>query len=544
MRKISSIILSAILCAVSICSVACGEQSGTQSASETTDNNYSYYQSFTMNPEKKLYVFDSAKLTTAEQMTAVALQGLYAQRFTCRYYNLTNSENNRYWLNHLQDYGISYEYITLDEMIAAYIQDFAEDSGYVLYDTSVSESSIGNATTVCGVTGYLPITPEQLTSYEQKYPLEVKTDVREMTAKACFEAYKDKLNNKGLGQMEPAKVTCRDYLIANRLFCFYEDSEDGQTLNFRKTVHQWVAEDSPLFGWGPISEESFVSMASLYGQFTIPCSECYNLTVFSCRDVFGFDSIKQPYQTTSISAQTGKHYVCLVQSDGDNIGRMENFIYNNDLYFDAERGDFPYVWTISSSLIDLMPNVLKYYYDNARETDSFVASVSGCGYFNPGYFPQEALATHLEHVGSYMKRADLKYLQILDNSVSSTVVEAYSKISGLQGVMCMVGSEYDSNRGKIMWSENGIPFVSCRISLRFKQTAEVVAEKINSYDRDPTKIDGYTLVNVHAWSGWYSSEVRRLVNLLDDDVVIVNADQFFTLIKENVSHTDATPSKW
>jgi hypothetical protein len=60
-----------------------------------------------------------------------------------------------------------------------------------------------------------------------------------------------------------------------------------------------------------------------------------------------------------------------------------------------------------------------------------------------------------------------------------------------------------------------------------------MAARINSYSKDPTTIAGYTAINLHPWSMSYQDAVK-LVSLLDEDVVVVSADDFIRLITENV----------
>ena len=64
-----------------------------------------------------------------------------------------------------------------------------------------------------------------------------------------------------------------------------------------------------------------------------------------------------------------------------------------------------------------------------------------------------------------------------------------------------------------------------------------MAERINGYAKDPTTIEGYTAINLHPWSMSYQDAVK-LVSLLDENVVVVTADDFIRLITENVPHVE------
>ena len=64
-----------------------------------------------------------------------------------------------------------------------------------------------------------------------------------------------------------------------------------------------------------------------------------------------------------------------------------------------------------------------------------------------------------------------------------------------------------------------------------------MAQRINGYAKDPTTIEGYTAINLHPWSMTYADAVK-LVSLLDENVVVVTADDFIRLITENVPHVE------
>ena len=126
-------------------------------------------------------------------------------------------------------------------------------------------------------------------------------------------------------------------------------------------------------------------------------------------------------------------------------------------------------------------------------------------------------------------------MQILDSGPSQAVVEAYAKIPELKGAIYCYGDRYAAGNGSVYWS-NGKPFVSIRETL-WNANVESMAERINGYSKDPTTIEGYTAINLHPWSMSYQDAVK-LVSLLDENVVVVSADDFIRLITENVPHED------
>ena len=141
----------------------------------------------------------------------------------------------------------------------------------------------------------------------------------------------------------------------------------------------------------------------------------------------------------------------------------------------------------------------------------------------------------LKKYSAYMRRADLSVLQILDSGPSDEVIDYYAQIPELKGGIYCYGDRYAAGHGSIYWS-NDKPFVSVRETM-WNENIEAMAERINSYSRDPSSIEGYTVLNIHPWSHTYQ-DVIKLVSLLDENVVIVTADDFIRLVTENVPHED------
>ena len=93
---------------------------------------------------------------------------------------------------------------------------------------------------------------------------------------------------------------------------------------------------------------------------------------------------------------------------------------------------------------------------------------------------------------------------------------------------------------------NGKPLISARYRLwnnRKGSSPEEIAASINAASKDPAKVDSYSLVAVHAWSGIDENgdfieggntmlAVQRLVDALGEDVVLVTPGQFAKLISQ------------
>lgn len=496
--------------------------------------NFTYYRSMTMNSEKKLLVFGRSESLSAEQkIAAEAIQGIFA-RTNAKYYYYRN--NYEVWTTDLtKNFGITFEDVTFAQML----DDFKTNYGnkYVLYDGRNNVESLNCASTVAGACDMIPV-DVAIEDYFKAAGFEKGEDVTTMTEAKCFAKYKDMLNNDALVQINNGGFNdqMRDYGIACKyLFFWPKNMEDTSVMKFRAEVLAWAKEDSPIFGWVPNDEAIDVAIASNYGKFTIASDFCTNMSVFTCKNAFGELRFKQTNKTSNVVAEQGKHYICIMMSDGDNVQTWYNNFATNTKYMGAERGDFPMGWSIQPSLTDLAPNILNYIYKNADKNDYYVCSVSGQGYMNPQTYSD--LGSFIGGLDLYMNRADLSVVQILDAGPSDKVTQMYSLVPSVKGGIYCYGMKYAEGAGSVYWA-NDKPFVSVRETL-WAANVESMAERINKYATDPTNITGYTAINLHPWSMDYS-DVKKLVSLLDDHVVVVTADDFIRLITENVPHSDVT----
>ena len=484
-----------------------------------------------MNEDKHLLVFNKTESLSFEELVlAQAIQGIYA-RTNARYYQWASGSYELWLEDMVQNYGFTYEYVTLEEMVKSYIKDYGKY--YVLYDRANLRESTNSACAIAGVTGYLPV-EKKIVEKVEAWGLELKVDASNMTERKCFDTYKDQFNTDGLVQQNPDNVNLRDWQIACGYFIFFREGTETKDLMFRGEVHEWVDEDAAMFGWVPNDEGQDVTVASQYGQFTIASDHSKNTTVFACKNAFGEADFTQNAKETDIKAEQGKHYVCIMMSDGDNVQMWYNGFSENTKYFGAERDNsFPMGWSVQPALLELGPNILNHLKRNAGEKDYFVASVSGIGYIYPQVYP--TLETYTKALSSYLRRADLSVVQILDSGPSQQVIDAYAQIPELKGAIYCYGDRYAAGNGSVFWS-NDKPFVSIRETL-WNANVEAMAQRINGYAKDPTTIEGYTAINLHPWSMTYADAVK-LVSLLDENVVVVTADDFIRLITENVPHVE------
>ena len=506
--------------------------SGNSSSVEDTENYEGYFKKMTITSGDLLVYGRAENLSTEQQFLAESIQGLFAQKGESKYYHYRTGSYET-WLSEIEtEYGKKNRDVTLSEML----QDDKENigTGYVLFDKSVS-ASVNCARSIAGVEG-LAMIDISLKTWAEENGLVQRCDATTMSEEECFDTYKDKFDNSGLVQQNGSNIFLTDYAIACKYYCYFVTDKKPASLTFRNKVQDWCRECA-VYGWCPLDEGTDVAFSSRYGSFTLASDYCLNMSVFSCTDFFGIDYLEQPNKETEKEYSTNKHYITIVNSDGDNLQCWYGGTFEDKKYMGAQRGNFPMGWSVSPALLSLGPNILKHTYDNAKSGDQFVCSVSGLGYTYPMSYSAESLKRYCSILNEYLGALDLSVVKILDNGLPESTIEAYAAMENAEGFLyCTYSDSYVGEHGSVYWSDNGKPFVSCRATM-WNSSPEAIAQQINTYPADATTIEGYTYVNLHVWSMEYS-DVVEMVELLDDDVEVVTPETFIRLIKENVPHED------
>ena len=479
----------------------------------------------------------SESLNTAQAFFGESVQGLFAQKGEGKYWHYAGGSYET-WLNEIQsNCQKSAREVTLDQMAEDYFQAFGKE--YVLFDTA-NEESVNCARSIAGIKGVAMI-DVSLQDWAKGMGMSQKYDATGMTSKQVFDAYKDEFDKTGLVQQKGSLIQLTDYAIACKYFCYFVTGMKPDAIDFRNEVQNWCRECA-VFGWCPVDEGTDVAFSSRYGSFTLASDYCYNMSVLSSRNLFGKEAFRQPNAPVQKEYPTDKHYVTIVNSDGDNLQCWYGGTFKQEKYMGAERGNFPFGWSVSPALYSLAPLILNDTYENAKAGDRFVCSVTGLGYTYPMSYGDEELKRYCKLLDGYLEKTDLSVVKILDNGLPERTIEEFSKMENAKGFLyCTYQDCYAGDHGAVRWSQNGKPFVACRATM-WNATPRAIAEQINSYPADATRIEGYTYVNLHVWSMDYN-QVKEMVELLNPNVAVVDPDTFLDLIIKNVPHEDATPKE-
>jgi hypothetical protein len=211
-------------------------------------------------------------------------------------------------------------------------------------------------------------------------------------------------------QKETISNNLRDYAAMAGLFTFF----DGNS-SFCKFVLSQMQTDGAVLGTWDSSqgEDTGVRISSSNGVYMVGSDWALNLSTLSgIRDSTIY---QRACANAAPSLETNVHYVTFMTTDGDNVqwnlGDMAGYFNHH------ARGSFNMGWSISPTLADLAPSVLRWYFDSASNgphRDVFVTGTSGLGYFYPSLYPPATLDLHLGKLNDFMDRADLGIAYVND----------------------------------------------------------------------------------------------------------------------------------
>ncbi len=588
----------------------CGGKDPNYSEEEITgDDEFSYYPTTKLREDKKVYALNmEGGMNNDNLNTMASLQGLFARDEVTFYIDgkyMTNGTNaDQYYLAEATEkYGVQSENIDLETAVGMYIDawdemvetgvwgsgidletGFNDDSGYYsAYSEDVTDAatagyatpgfivynpdtySVNIASTLSGITGFLPVASTERETYEDLGLVEKMDVSNEMWSyKWCFDACMTELSSGGLVHQDydlngETNFYVRDYGVTYKYMYVYYDNVTTINNSLKRQIHSFLDKNIPIVGYA-YNETEDVALFSQYGQFLVPTDYTMNLTFHVAEEFRSEDGFAQPNDDSALPAEDGKHYVAFVVSDGDNAQYWQNTAIFSTSYMNAtgrENDDFAVTWSITPSLADMMPLVMDAAYngDITTENDYFCAPVSGQGYIDAGNFYNsgaEYMNDFLSNLDTYLRRADQSVVTVIgaenyEGGIFGTL-NAYASVESLKGGLVLNGGRYfeGAYSGGVYW-KNGKPFIVPRDSL-WSTTPAYIAARINMYaatetGSDPTTTDAYTVINVHPWSHNYS-DIRTIVGMLADNVEVVSLDRIVNMMSTTVADREDTVNEF
>jgi hypothetical protein len=481
----------------------------------------------------------------AEEVLLVqAIQGITSRTKACVY--IQGGEPSALWLKNIKT---EYHFETVEVSDAWELVDLLKEhfSGYVVYEQAGTEA-MNYAATLAGVLDALPVSSSLEEKAAERGFKKLDDAANYGSVSEIIDKHGKRLNRKMFLNQRSTNNALRDYGIKNRCIIALSDNLPA--------VFDFLEPNAILLGWHH-DEVIGVREASARQIVTIASDHANNLSFLSAVPLK--EHKQQEPVDSNLKAEKGKHYIAFAYSDGDNIQWLVGHkSLDKNRFAHSKEAAIPFGWSLAPTLLDFAPCVMDYLIEQAAPTDRFVAAVSGLGYIHPNEYLKAGKLSDLKAftklTAQYMARANMRCVEILDEFTLAPdirVLNAYTENDQIDGVLYKCGGRYVGGKGFLRWS-NGKPVVAVRETLwsgNDKAQAErdiySMAYRISQYGKNPLSIEGYTIINVHAWSHNYKS-VEKLVTWLrenDENVRIVTPDTLLRLIRENVPKEDAKPNK-
>lgn len=390
---------------------------------------YETYQPTSPAIADRLYVADVRHATADERLMLNSLQGI-VNRKQPRIY-LIFRDNDLFWLDQLQKQGHTGEPIKVADPLSLVRTFRGEIEGAVVTDPKVYVSP-HVAVAIAGLHDQV-IASAKLA---KKLRLPIKTDLRGKF-KDDAGAYRyirtellPHLNPYiAISLDAPLDAGSLDQIIAARGMALWitgpkEQDQPGANeaaeLEEVKAIFAKLPLNSVMRGFWynrgdgyGIDEGPGVSLASRFGKVTVVSDYISNFSVHAGAKI---PALKQKFAPAPEFDPT-KIYVAFAVSDGDNLCTWQNNFY--DYFTDPLHGTFPIAWGMGPTLLDVAPDMAKWFYDNATPNDEFICDVSGVGYISPPDWAKAlkdregAFASFYDWTQQYMTKLDMKTLRLM-----------------------------------------------------------------------------------------------------------------------------------
>ena len=494
----------------------------------------------------------TAEYQMDETIFAQAIQGITAREKPQIHINYFDRPSYTTWLAETQKkYGFETVHVSGIWELAEIFKDYLK--GYVAYPAFGTEA-MNYAATLAGVLDAVPVTPRLRAEAERRGLQQLDNAADYTDISMIIHKYGSQLNKKIYLNQNVHDIALRDFGIKHRCITVYEYQPGLQP------VYAFMDPNAIMFGWGRDGEVEGVRCATEQRIISLASDHALNLSFY---EEVSNDVIPQQHELIDkdLQAQPGKHYVSFSYSDGDNIQWILNGLPLDATRWAIPERTIPLGWPLTPLLPDLAPIVLEYLYKTARPTDNVFCAGCGYGYIFASMYDRDNLLEYGEWTAESMRRSDMQYFELydefFDGETKPEVFEAFLRHPNIKGILYRTGSYYADGRG-FLKCVNGKPVVSYRDALwnvphtiknmpenEKKKDIYELAYRISQYPKDYTKIDGYTMVMVHAWSHLYDS-IQKTADWLkenDPDVVIVTPSTLMRLVEENVPKVNAYPAK-
>lgn len=449
------------------------------------------------------------------------------------------------WIEEMKQAGYTFKRRTLKEITALYLN---RAKGYILVDDELKNTYI--AASLAGIYDAVILT-EKLAAFTPYNKLPMLADVRdkdEAWLADFIEQNASSFNLTAIVNYDAFPFTMIDYAIANKYPCCNNQKSDGVAL---QKLYSLIDPNSPHYGFSvPYDDErrDVIFGCETNGIYTVPGINTMSMSVLSSIQL---PEVEVTHEDPVLPNQESAHYVTIVFSDGDNTSYLLDLFTRDTYITHPQVADVPISWMYAPTIQNNMRPVHNWYLKNLPEGHCYIGALSGAGYTFP---------SHHKYVDDYfgisnnmLKECNMDYMVLMDDvdefdGESEQSYETFMK-KNIQYLPDVKGFFYVNYLGYSRWSGksfkvDGKPVVSFRYFMNVienfynqPRTPEEIAQDLNeNASRDISSMDAYSaiIVHVNAPSSYDMNDILSFKEMLNDDVLIVNADQFFELIQSNV----------
>ncbi|MEN8191286.1 MAG: GxGYxYP domain-containing protein [Bacteroidota bacterium] len=364
----------------------------------------------------KLFVLDIQPNMSWELRNMLAsFQGLINRKDTRIYF--VETKQDQFWLDYYEDtFNIPNEKVSnINELLKLFSKDI---DGYIIYHPE-NPHSLNIATTIGTLENLLPVSPDQeelMREIGLNKKQEIKDDELDRIEiyRNAMEELLPKCNQKLLANLcvhyphwPTSTVRNKDYVMAHKIFSFDLSSSerDKADYNLLRKIYSSVEEGALVMGWHCVrdKEHEAIGLASEFGHFGMCSLNTPNLTVHSSIQLpEGYKFSQRSIDKDNLKVED-KVYIAFMATDGDAAWFMNNHVAKD--WADSAWGNFKYNWGFLPLAYDLMPGTVKYYMENLKPTDYFVAGPAGATYTYPYLHPDPS--KFLKITDDYMNKCGL-----------------------------------------------------------------------------------------------------------------------------------------
>jgi hypothetical protein len=442
-------------------------------------------------PARMLYAFRVESITSRAwdiELTLSCLQGIVNRSQPSLY--LVHDQYDELWLDWLLKRGDidDVRWLDVGEVFGRFLPAVRQ---MFVTDPAVP-ASVNVATMLAAVRGGLVATPSLAEQFNLPFGYSPDSsrmglDLRTFRWKKNVEAYRwvygeigNELSHQAVAVLDPQETALRDYLVEFKIPIFwisgYHEGETGPAIspveekNFAREILMKLPPNIPCLGWPSggykqrgIGEGPGIQLLSQCAKFNVCTAyDGYSPTAGNLSVHSGTSAALHQRPAPQVSLSRDKVYYSFIRSDGDGWNFQRQ--YYRKLFDDPKHGAVPIGWQIGPTAIDGQPDILDYYYKNARPGDYIVNALSGVGYIHEddyatNYSPEQRDKIWREYIElseRYLARLDTQVL-VTYSEMRPETMNLFAHMKGIRGIFANYSRSHETTLANLVTEVNGIP---------------------------------------------------------------------------------------